>query len=336
MNEQVRLSLTAAYTDGHAPAAQRRAGHVTEPAPTYHGLPAIRRPQWGWHIPAYFFVGGAGSGAYIVATIADIGGRAADRPLVTGGRAVALAAMLVSPVLLVLDLGRPGRWINMLRVFRPRSMMNQGSFALLALGAFSGLGAVVEVAQRFAQRRALARWTARLGRPVSWLGALPAVVVAGYTAVLLAATNVPLWTRSRLLLGPLFLASAMSTGLAATRLAAEAAGGIAARTETRVKRAETLMTGAELALTAASVARLGRDARPLLAGGLGVLFHTGSVGLGMLAPLALARAGGRRSTLLAAALTLAGGGLLRYAVVVAGQRSADDPRAYFRATRARP
>lgn len=330
-----RPSLTTAYVDGHAPGAQRRAGHAVDPAPTYHGLPALRRPQWGWYIPAYFFVGGAGSGAYVVATVADIGGRAEDRALVRGGRGVALAAMLISPLLLIIDLGRPGRWINMLRVFRPRSMMNQGSFALLALGLFSGLAAIVELLLPLAPRRRSARWAVRLARPVSWLGVVPAIVVGAYTALLLAATNVPLWTRPRLLMGPLFLASAMSTGLAATRLAAEATGGVGARTETRVKRAEALMTGTELLLTIASVVRLGPTGRPLRTRGLGLLFQTGSIGAGMLAPLVLARTGRRGATLLAAVLTLVGGALLRHTIVVAGQRSADDPRAAFDATRAR-
>ena len=113
-----RASLAPEYTDGHAPALQHRVG---EPAsdPSYFGLPAIKKPDWSWAVPAYFFIGGTASGAYITATLADIIGRRGDRPYVVAGRVIALVGVIASLPLLVADLGRPERFLNMLRVFKP-------------------------------------------------------------------------------------------------------------------------------------------------------------------------------------------------------------------------
>lgn len=329
-----RASLTTDYEQGHAPAAQRRAGHAAATRPTYHDMPALKSPDWAWYIPAYFFVGGAAGGAYVVSAVLDAGGRAEDRQLVRSGRLVALAGLLASPVFLVLDLGRPERWFNMMRVFRPRSMMNQGSWILLLTGAFAGLAAGVEGLQALTPRRSTAGRLARLLRPLTWLGAAPATALAAYTGLLLSATNVPLWTRARTWLTPLFLSSALSTGLAATHLgtAGAALPGSAAR---RVSRTETLLIGSEVALTGAVLAAAGAAARPLVTGRVGLLFAGGSVALGMLAPLVIQRlpGAGRAAGVLSPALTLIGGAVLRYAVTEAGKRSARDPHTYFAHTR---
>lgn len=329
-----RASLTADYQHGHAPAAQRREGHAVAPAPTYHDRPALKSPDWTWYIPAYFFVGGVAGGAYVVSAILDVGGRVEDRPLVRSGRLVALAGLLASPLFLILDLGRPERWFNMMRVFRPRSMMNQGSWILLLSGAFAGLAVAVEGLHALAWRRRAAARLARVLRPLTWLGVVPTTALAAYTGLLLSATNVPLWTRARTVLTPLFLSSALSTGLAATHLGA-AATGLRGGAAARVSRTETLLVGSEVALTGAVVAAAGSAARPLLTGRLGWVLAGGAIGLGMLTPLAIKRlapAGGRAGAV-SAALTLIGGAVLRYAVTEGGKRSARDPRAYFANTR---
>jgi formate-dependent nitrite reductase membrane component NrfD len=330
-----RASLDEEYTEGRAPATQRRDRHVPPERPTYFDLPAIKKPAWLWYVPAYFFVGGVSCGAYIAATLADILGRQEDRPMVRAGRVLALAGMLASPALLILDLGRPERFLHMLRMFKPRSVMNMGSWGLTLFGLFTGLAAGAQVLEDLGARRPLLRFAAAPLRVLSWVGLLPAMFVGSYTAVLLTATNVPFWAGNRLLMGPLFFASALSTGLAATRLVARLFGPSSPASEARFRRAEDLALGAELALTLASRGALGSLARPLERGAWARAYQLGGLGAGVVLPLALHRlgAGLGRAGLFSSALVLLGGAIQRFAIVEAGKQSADDPRAYFQYTR---
>jgi formate-dependent nitrite reductase membrane component NrfD len=294
-------------------------------------MPAIKKPEWTWAVPAYFFIGGTASGAYIVATIADVLGRREDRAHVLAGRLIALFGVLLSLPLLVADLGRPERFLNMLRVFKPRSMMSTGSWALTAFGGFSGLAVGVELLRALGPRWPLLRLLIGPLRVLSWLGVLPAMYVGGYTGVLLSATNVPLWAGNRSLMGPLFFSSAMSCGLAATNLGARLFGPFGSSSDERFGRAEQRVLTTELAITAGSALMLRGLARPLLTGRWGRLFQVGSLGAGMLLPLLLPRLGLRRGfwAVVSSALVLIGGASTRFAVTEAGKESADDPRAYF-------
>ncbi|HEU4754899.1 MAG TPA: NrfD/PsrC family molybdoenzyme membrane anchor subunit, partial [Armatimonadota bacterium] len=213
-----RASLPAEYEWGQAPAGQRRQDQHTPERPDYYGLPAIKRPEWKWYVPAYFFTGGVASGSYIVATIADMRGGGEDRPLVRAGRYLCLLMTAACPVLLIADLGRPERWHYMLRSFRPRSMMNQGAWGLSLFGAFVTAATVAQVLEDLAGGgnglgRRLLRGAAAPLRPLTWLGIPVAAYVGSYTGVLLSATNVPLWAGNRNFLGPLFFASALSSGV---------------------------------------------------------------------------------------------------------------------------
>ena len=327
-----RASLTEEYTLGHAPQTQRKDRHVAPERPTYYDLPPIKKPTWLWFIPAYFFVGGLASGAYVAATLLDVIGRPEDRPLVRAGRLLALAGMLLSPLLLIADLGRPERWHHMLRVFRPRSMMNLGSWGITIFGLFTGLAVAVDVLQALASRSVAARLVALPLRIASWVGLIPAVFAGSYTGLLLTATNVALWAGNKLLMGPLFFTSALSTGVAATGLLARLLGPARRPSQDRVKRAESVLLAAELALTAGSALALRGLARPLLVGRWARRYQVVSLGLGVLLPLLLHRLGVGRT--LASFLVLLGGAVMRVAVVEAGKESADDPRAYFDFTRA--
>jgi formate-dependent nitrite reductase membrane component NrfD len=325
-----RASLVSEYTAGQAPSLQHRVGESVAD-PSYFGLPAIKKPEWGWYVPAYFFVGGTASGAYITATVADMLGRRSDRAYVVTGRVIALAGVLASLPLLVADLGRPERFLNMLRVFKPRSMMSTGSWALTTFGGFAGLAVGVEVLRLLCPRWAVLRPLVLPLRALSWFGVLPAMYVGSYTGVLLSATNVPLWAGNRFLMGPLFFSSAMSCGLAATTLAAP----LRPAAKHRFKQAEVRVLTTELAITAASAVMLRGLARPLLTGRWSRLYVLGSLGSGMLMPLLLERLGMRGGFwgALASVLVLIGGASTRFAVTEAGKESADDPHAYFAYTR---
>jgi hypothetical protein len=100
--------------------------------------PFIKPPVWAWHVPLYFWVGGMASGAAGVALAADLAG---DEWSASVARKVALAVVLPAPALLIGDLGRPGRFLNMLRIFKPRSPMNLGAWCVASFTAV-GAGAV--------------------------------------------------------------------------------------------------------------------------------------------------------------------------------------------------
>jgi formate-dependent nitrite reductase membrane component NrfD len=239
--------------------------------------------------------------------------------------------VLASLPLLVADLGRPERFLNMLRVFKPRSMMSTGSWALTTFGGFAAVAVGVELLRALSPRWPLLRMLMGPLRVLSCVGVLPAMYVGSYTGVLLSATNVPLWAGNRFLMGPLFFSSAMSCGLAATRLAARLRGPLDPSREQRFERAEQRVLITELAITAASAVMLRGLARPLLTGRWSRLYQMGSLGAGLLLPLLLGRLGLRGGFwgAVSSVLVLIGGASTRFAVTEAGKESADDPHAYF-------
>jgi len=106
-----------------------------------------------------------------------------------------------APVLLIADLGRPERFLNMMRIFKPRSLMNTGAWCLVAFSGSAAMAVAADLGERAKGARALGGLTALFG---SYLGS--------YTGVLLACTAVPVWARSRTILGPAFVATATATG----------------------------------------------------------------------------------------------------------------------------
>src|SRR6266849_6204569 len=183
--------------------------------PTYYDYPVLQEPLWHWEIYWYFFFGGLAAGCYIIATIASLFASPEDRVITRTGYYLSLLALLPCPALLIKDLGRPERFLHMLRIVKVKSPMSMGVWGLLSFSAFSGLTALVQ-----ASRDGLlgawwgARWLAKLpSRLLAVPGTFFALFLGGYTGVLLTSTSVPLWSRSKLL-GGVFLASAVSTSSA--------------------------------------------------------------------------------------------------------------------------
>lgn len=321
--------------------AARSAGD--EARTSYYNLPAVHAPHWKWLIVVYFFLGGIASASYVIASVAELFGGRDARPIARVGRYISLATLLPCPLLLILDLGRPERFYYMLRVLKLRSPMSVGTWGLTIFGGFCGLSALIQAAQDGLLRpfRLLSRLLLALPRvAINSVGAVFGFFVGGYTGVLLAITAVPLWARNYLLLGPLFLASAMSNGAAAITLALTLARGTSRRTLERLERLERWALLAELLLILSARANAGPViARPIREGRLGQLFRWGVLGGGIVAPLLLnlrSALGGRPSrwrSALQSLLTLGGGLTLRYVMVMAGRASADDPQATFELTR---
>jgi formate-dependent nitrite reductase membrane component NrfD len=212
--------------------------------------PPVKRPTWKWYIPIYFWSGGIAAGAWLAATVEDVAGEG-DADVVRAGRYLALGGMLVGTALLIDDLGRQERFLNMLRIVRARSTMSVGSWGLAQFGAVAGLGAALQMAQDglLGERAARALDGRRaVGRAVHLAGLPLALFVGSYTGVLLGTTSIPTWARRVRLLGPLFGASAVSSGLAAVSLALDAQGHPAPSVRRRLARAEAVSLATELAL----------------------------------------------------------------------------------------
>lgn len=330
------------------PRFDKRSGDVPRTAAeaarsSYYGVPVVHKPHWKWLIIVYFFLGGISGAAYVLAAIADTLDPTNNRPIVRAGRYVSFAALLPSPILLILDLGKPERFLMMFRVLKLRSPMSLGTWALTLFGGFSAFAALGQAASHRLPVLQRSSWSPspRRLRAVSIAGSPIALFVAGYTGVLLAATAVPLWTKRARFLGPIFLSSAFTTAAAAVSLFLPGGSDRHETSRDRLERVETLSSLAELALLATWLHRLGPTAAPLSQGRTATVFRHGTLTAGFVVPLLLSTIRSvlprRASSLLgyvASACALAGGFALRYAVVVAGGASADDPAATFETTRA--
>ncbi|MEO6487780.1 MAG: NrfD/PsrC family molybdoenzyme membrane anchor subunit, partial [Thermoanaerobaculia bacterium] len=102
---------------------------------SYYGLPLLKPTTWTWEVPAYFFVGGAAGAAAVIGFAGQISG--ADAKLVRDARWIAAIGAALSAPLLIADLGRPERFLHMLRVFKPKSPMSVGAWTLTVFGATS-------------------------------------------------------------------------------------------------------------------------------------------------------------------------------------------------------
>jgi formate-dependent nitrite reductase membrane component NrfD len=301
--------------DGEVAAANLRMR--TGPMPQPVQGPILHRAVWTWEVPLYFWFGGMASGAAFCAVAADLAG---DEWTAGVARRVALGSVLPAPLLLIADLGRPGRFLNMLRIFKPRSPMNLGAWCLTA---FSVTGAGAVGADLLGRRR-----TAKgLGAAEAILGSY----LGSYTGVLLATTAVPVWARSRIFLGPIFIATATATGAAATRLTLAAAGQAEDDpSHVALSRLEAGAILAELTLSTVNERRLGRAAEAISHGAPAVLFRTAQVLVvtGLVLPWIGRRRGARRPAQNAASLLyLAGGLAFRLAWVSAGRASVSDDEA---------
>lgn len=302
----------------------------------YYNLPLIKKAHWTWEVILYFFLGGLAGGSYLVASLADLLGSARDASLVRAGRYLAFAGIILSPLLLIKDLGRPERFLHMLRIFKLRSAMSLGTWALTTFGLFCGFTTAYQMT-----KDGLLNWLPFFPRlfkvlPIKFIeiiGSFFGLFVASYTGVLLASTAVPIWARARRILGPLFLTSGLSTALAGLSFILSLGRRNQDSLE-KLERAELVTMSTELGLISSLPVILGPLARPLFKGKVGLFFTAGTIGSGLLLPL-LTRIGwrlaGKRTprtlNIGTSLLVLIGGLILRYVWIAAGRASADDPQA---------
>ena len=284
-------------------------------------------PQWRWLIVAYFFLGGLAAGSYFLATLMDLFGKGRDRRLIQLGYLIAFPLVGLCGLVLTVDLGRPERFWHMLiesETFRPMiktySPMSLGAWALLCFGGCALLSFVAVLAERGWLASPLLRHLsppALLGRAVTVIGALLGFYVAGYTGVLLAVTNRPIWADTTLL-GLTFLISAASTS-AALLILLGSWGNVSADSIDALERFDASVLVLEAAAIAALIASLGRIALVVWLNGWGLLLAVMVLG-GIALPLYMRWRARGPGWALRPVLILLGGLILRVVIVFSSDR----------------
>jgi hypothetical protein len=282
---------------------------------SYYGKPILNAPVWeARDIAGYFFLGGLAGASSLLAAGADLTGRPG---LARVAKAGALGAVSLSLAALVHDLGRPARFINMMRVFKVTSPMSVGTWLLSGYAPAAGVAAATALIGRLPRAGAAATGGAALLGPA----------VAAYTAALVADTAVPAWHDGYRELPFVFTGSAAMAAGGLGLLAAPAAESGPAR------NLALLGAALETAAFERMTRRMGMTADP---------YHTGRGGTLIRASQALAAAGaagaalsglpvtgGRTRRVLAAvsgAALLGASAATRFGVFQAGMDSASDPK----------
>ncbi|HWG60507.1 MAG TPA: NrfD/PsrC family molybdoenzyme membrane anchor subunit [Streptosporangiaceae bacterium] len=275
---------------------------------SYYGRPVLKEPVWrSPEVPGYFFLGGLAGASSVLAAFCEVTG---NRELSRAAKITAGGAIGLSTAALISDLGRPERFLNMLRVFKPTSPMSVGSWLLTTYGSAAAAAAACTVTG----------WVPKVGALATAGAALVGPGVATYTAVLLSDTSIPAWHEGYREMPYLFAGSAAS--------AAGGMGMLAVPTARSGPAARLAVIGAatEIAAKHLLTRRLGPNAEPYHSGRSGAFMRTAEI----LAAAGLAGAVlARRNRWLAAAsgaALLSASALTRFGVFEAGRASAKDPK----------
>jgi len=292
-------------------------------AMSYHGNPVLKPPTWTWQVPLYFFVGGVAGISVVIALVAHLFGNAG---MLRAGLWVGFAGGVISAPLLIADLGRPARFLNMLRVFKLRSAMSVGAWTLAGFSSAVGLAVVC-------RELILAGYGNDFLLVVAWAAeisaALSGLILASYTSVLLGVTAIPVWSENRKLVPVVFLTGALGSAAAVLELLGFLVP---------VTQFIGIVAGAVEIVIAIMIELRGRYVdRPLREGTVGWLTRAGA-GLAGPASLLLRLFSGHSSVAryVAASCFVIGALISRYAWIAAGRVSSRDPQALFRIQRPAP
>jgi formate-dependent nitrite reductase membrane component NrfD len=315
----------------------------------------VADPQWGVWIVLYFYLGGIAAGAYLLAVLLEWFGNADDAKVARVAHVVAFPLVAVCLLLLVIDLGRPERFWHMLfkseiakqavaegfpfsasgwkwalrtPLLKPWSPMSAGSWVLSVFA----LCAIVSFLVALRPQWRVSRWLDRrwVKQPIRAVGLLSAFYVGSYTGSLLAASNQPVWSDTTWL-SPLFLASSVTTGLAAMILLARWKQAGTPESRHKLASADLWAAGLEFAVFVAFLVSLGAVLEAALGTVSGNVLVFGTLLLALAAPLVVHRVYGGHgwSAAVAAACVLAGGLCLRAgAVMVNAELLARGPAAH--------
>jgi len=275
---------------------------------SYYGQPVIKEPVWKVQdVPNYLFLGGIAGSSSALAASAEMAGY---HELARVAKVGAFGAISVSIVLLIHDLGRPGRFLNMLRVLKPTSPMNVGAWLLTGYGPVAGAAAVAEVTGVLP----------KAGRAATVGAGLLGPAVVTYTGTLISDTAVPAWHAAYREMPYIFAGSGACAAGGLGLLAVRAADAEPARKLAVLGAASVLIAKRQL------LNRLGDMAEPYETGTAGALFRASEIlTAGALAGVVLGRESRAVSALSGASL-IAASLLTRFGIFQAGLASARDPK----------
>ena len=285
--------------------------------PTYYDRPMLKAPHWEWNVVTYLFLGGIMGGLGLVQLVAR-SDREDERRLKRTARVTSFALAAVNPAILITHLGRPERFLHMLRIVKLKSPMSLGVWGLVLYSGAAGANAVNVATPIFAPIQAL-------------LGAF----MSGYTGVLLSATANPLWASGKRHIPAACVASGLSSACALSSLLSARGNHDVVR---KLERLEMAAGAVELALLLDFKRTSGAYGRPMFEGKHGKRLRDITMIAGTLVPMALNLVGqavklpkpvDTLRTTVASLLTLAGGYVFRETLIEAGKDAAGDPRLAF-------
>jgi formate-dependent nitrite reductase membrane component NrfD len=293
--------------------------------PTYYGRPLLKKPHWEWEVILYLFLGGVMGGSGILTALADEDGD--DAALARNARYLAFVLASTCPIVLIKHLGRPERFLHMLRIFKAKSVMSMGVWGLIGFSLPATASATAQLARDGVLPRRLGflrhMGPRELTNPAQLaLGAF----IGGYTGVLLSATANPLWATGKRHIPAMSVCSGIAGACAANNALLALFGGNAS-TSRKLDLLEAFAGFSELAAILAFKTHAGDVGKPMFDGKRGAKLRNVTMLGGIVAPAVLnvLPFHARWKTLLASALTLAGGYVLRETLIEAGKASADDP-----------
>ncbi|MGH3473259.1 MAG: NrfD/PsrC family molybdoenzyme membrane anchor subunit [Nocardioidaceae bacterium] len=282
------------------------------PAPefeSYYGRPVLKTPVWKQpDVPLYLFLGGLAGASAVLAE----GAAASDRPALRRvARVLAAGGSGLGTLALIHDLGRPERFLNMLRVFKPTSPLSVGSWILAPFGGLSAAALASEATGLLP----------KLGRAAGLGAAALGPALATYTGALIANTAVPAWHDAYRELPFIFAGSGATAagGLAMLATPTEQAG--------PARRLAVLGAGIEIVAAERVLHRLGLVGEPYRQGRPGTLMKSARslTVVGAAISLLLGRRS-RAASMLAGAAYTSASVLTRFGIFQAGLASAKDPK----------
>lgn len=310
---------------------------LTEPpgredvTPTYYDRPLLKMPDWNWQITTYLFTGGVMGGLGLIQLLADVDDEG-ERTLRRTARITSFLLAAANPAILISHLGRPERFLHMLRIVKLKSPMSLGVWGLVLYTGAAGANVIHELAISGAIPRWLRYFAPGFLTP---LQALLGAFTAGYTGVLLSASANPLWGSGKRHIPAASVCSGLSSACALSTLLSVLEGNH--RVVRKLERLELIAAAAELAILTHFEKHAGNYGKPFFTGARGKKVRTYTIQTGILAPMALNLLGmlplpkpvDATRSVVASVLTLVGGYIFRESLVEAGKLSVRDPHAAF-------
>ena len=296
---------------------------MTDQSLTYYNQPLLPQPVWKWMIPTYYVVGGIAGAALALGAAAQLRGSFEGRSqLIRGCHWLGFGGSSVSAILLVADLGRPERFVNMLRVFRPTSPMNIGAWIL------TGVGMTTPAALLLQKRKGV---LGQIGHLCGLLAGIFGAGLATYTGVLVSNSAVPIWQESRKTMPLLFGASAMaSVGSLLELLPMGVEARVVANQFGRIGQIGELAASALMELQSSDVERVGRPFRENVSG---AMWRAAAILTASSVVVAVLPGRSKPKRVASAILGILGSAVMRFSIEQLGRASAADARASFQQQR---